>query len=354
LWRNPYADLHAKKQIFLAIPANLLLWGCETWALRQSQIDKLNVFWHRAIRKILGITTTEVIDDHITNERIRKIFHDIPDAETILNARTMTYLGKTVHSPDQHPPKLFMTAWVQNPRPKSGVLSTNKKAMVRSLNTLLPEETTETIVTKCKATGEKITTRRQNPDGKLSNWLHIAMDKQLWEWHIHKLTHPNSPLPPRPDPARPRRQQQNTNEEEPNSTNAQQNERQNNRRNNEESHHDNARRQQSQHRHNNTNNQQQNEQSRQNTSRNNIPEPSQNHTRTNYNVQNVGRTRTDSLLALGLDVNATNAEIKRRFQTLSLIYHPDKYNESIGITKTQATEHFQILNNAHDYLKETR
>ena len=80
LWRNPYVDLRAKKLIFLAIPANLLLWGCETWALRQSHIDRLNVFLHQSIRHILGIRMQDVIDDHISNEQIRKIFHDIPDA----------------------------------------------------------------------------------------------------------------------------------------------------------------------------------------------------------------------------------------------------------------------------------
>jgi hypothetical protein len=32
-WNNPYASLRAKQLIFLAIPANQLLWGCESWAL---------------------------------------------------------------------------------------------------------------------------------------------------------------------------------------------------------------------------------------------------------------------------------------------------------------------------------
>jgi hypothetical protein len=34
LWENPNADLKAKQQIFIAIPGNLLLWGCEPWALQ--------------------------------------------------------------------------------------------------------------------------------------------------------------------------------------------------------------------------------------------------------------------------------------------------------------------------------
>jgi len=220
-WKNPYADLKAKKQIFLAIPANLLLWGCETWALRQSHINKLNVFWHRAIRNILGIRMAEVIDDHVSNEQICKIFHDIPDAESILNARSMTFLGKLARAPDTHPPKLLMTAWVKNPRLKSGVLMTNKKAMVRSLNTLLPEKTIETITSKCKTTGDRITMQRPNPDGKLSNWYHIALDKKLWDWHTHKLYHPNSPPPPRPNPSNSSHQRptnSNDNSNDPNQT----------------------------------------------------------------------------------------------------------------------------------------
>jgi len=48
-WRNPYADTRAKHLIFLAIPINLLLWGCESWALRESLLNKLDVFLHRSI-----------------------------------------------------------------------------------------------------------------------------------------------------------------------------------------------------------------------------------------------------------------------------------------------------------------
>ena len=345
-WRNPYANLQAKKAIFLAIPANLLLWGCETWALRQSHIDKLNVFWHRAIRNILGIRMSEVIDDHISNEQIRKIFHDIPDAEAILNARSMNFLGKTARASNSHPPKLLITAWVKNPRPKSGVLATNKKAMVRSLNALLPEETRETTTHKCRTTGTTTTIERQNPDGNLKNWLHIALDKELWNWHIYKLTHPNSQLPPRPNPAR-TRERRNThddNEDNPNYQDHQ--ERQHNQDPNNNDSNDHGR--------NNTNNRRTHRnENRRNFRRENEmpPDPSRNHERSNYNIENVGRTRIDSIMALGLNHNATLSDIKHRFRTLSLIYHPDKYDESLGITKETATEHFQLLNNAYMFLR---
>jgi len=323
-WRNPYADLKAKKLIFLAIPANLLLWGCETWALRQSHID---------IRNILGIRIQEVIDDHITNERVRRIFHDIPDAEALLTARSMSFLGKTIRAPNTHTPKPFITAWIRNARPKSGVLTTNKKALVRSINTLLPEETLETITRKNRSTGESTTHQRHNPDGKISNWIHIALNKPLWEWHIYKISHPNSPLPPRPSNTPPR--QHNTNQTQA------------------EDNHDNR---------NNENNNQQDRERPQNNRRRTTapppppppPNPSHNHTRRDYNINNVGHTKTDSLKALGLKNNATDTEIKHQFRRLSLIYHPDKYSNALELTALEATAHFQLLNNAYQFLRQNR
>jgi len=331
-WRNPYADLRAKKLIFLAIPANLLLWGCETWALRQTHIDQLNVFWHRAIRNILGIRMSEVIDDHISNETIRKIFHDIPDAGTALTARAMTYLGKTARAPDSHPPKPFITAWIKNPRPKSGVLTTNKKALVRGINTLLPDETLETRTKRNANTGETTTYQIHNPDGKLSNWLPIALDKRLWEWHIHKLCHPNGPIPPRPTPT------QNTDDNPPHTEG--------------QTNHDDTRNN-NRHRRRRPRDQQRTPGSTPNRNHHSEPhpDPTQNHTRCDYDPTNVGRTRADSLRALGLNDNATDNEIKLQFRRLSLIYHPDKYSDTLGISEDEATAHFQILNNAYSYLR---
>jgi hypothetical protein len=326
-WRNPYADLRAKKLIFLAIPANLLLWGCETWALRQTHIDQLNVFWHKSIQTILGIRMQDVMDDHISNEQIRKIFHEIPDAFATLTARSMNYLGKIVRAPDSHPPKLLVTAWVQNPRPKSGVLMTNKKALVRGINSLLPNETTEEVTTRCKTTGVTTTTRRHNPNGKLSNWIHIALDKRVWEWHIHKLTHRNSPTPPFPQ-CNENQQHNQRRDDDQDSYSPPPRHRNNNHRRN-----DNR---------NNRSGQQQED---------TPPDPSRNHERQDYDTDNVGATKIDSLKALGLNQRATTSKIKHRFRRLSLIYHPDKYSDALPISKEQATAHFQLINNAYDFLR---
>lgn len=208
---------------------------------------------------------------------------------------------------------------------------TNKKALVRGINTLLPEETLERITTTCKTSGTTTTTERHNPNGKLSNWVEIALDKQMWGWHIHKLMHPNEPTPPRPNPERRQNTQQPNNDQDEDNNYHPPPPRHNNT--------DNRR-----HRHQNSNRSQ-------HTNNQEPPDPTRNHERQDYNVNNVGHNRNDSLKALGLNLQATTSEIKHRFRRLSLIYHPDKYTESLPISKEEATFHFQLINNAYDFLR---
>ena len=49
-WDDDHVDEYSKYMIFRATPCNLLLWGGESWALRQSLLDSLEAFLHRNIR----------------------------------------------------------------------------------------------------------------------------------------------------------------------------------------------------------------------------------------------------------------------------------------------------------------
>ena len=72
----------------------------------------------------------QVKEERITTERIRKIFMNIPSLEDTITARQLTYIGKIVRGPNDHPPNQLLTAWTNNPRPQGGVLTTNKKAII--------------------------------------------------------------------------------------------------------------------------------------------------------------------------------------------------------------------------------
>ena len=72
LWTNSSVDNNSKYLIFITIPINLLLWGYEIWALRKSLPKNLEVFLHRSIRRILGISMTEVKYQRTTNKIVRR------------------------------------------------------------------------------------------------------------------------------------------------------------------------------------------------------------------------------------------------------------------------------------------
>ena len=84
LWmRSNFFDFSSSKKIrekfhiHLAIPINLLLQGCESWALNQDLLHKLEVFHLQCIRRILNIKRCAVVDLKITNEQIRSKFNNI-------------------------------------------------------------------------------------------------------------------------------------------------------------------------------------------------------------------------------------------------------------------------------------
>jgi len=56
---------------------------------------------------------------------------------------------------------------------------------------------------------------------------------------------------------------------------------------------------------------------------------------------------------LGVDVNTSATEIKRKYRKLALKYHPDKYraeNHDDEKTREEAEEHFKHIQNAYDHL----
>jgi hypothetical protein len=115
IWDDVYMDMYTKYLFFLAIPVNLLLWGCETWALKAESTKKLDVFIHRAARRILHISMTQVQEERIRNSEVRKKFFDIPTAERMIAIRQLTYLGKIVRNRREgFLPQKLLTAWVDN------------------------------------------------------------------------------------------------------------------------------------------------------------------------------------------------------------------------------------------------
>jgi hypothetical protein len=60
LFTSRDVPLDIKLHMYHNIPVNTFLWGCETWDLCDSDTNRLNVFDHRSIGMIMGISIRKV------------------------------------------------------------------------------------------------------------------------------------------------------------------------------------------------------------------------------------------------------------------------------------------------------
>ena len=131
VWRNPHLDTYSKYLLFHAIPLNLLLWGCETWSLRQDLLRRLE-----DIRRILHISIIQVQEEHVRSDKVRRLFYDIPCIINMIAARQLGFLGKVVRSPHDTPARRMLTACCQHKRKCGCPYLHNKDVIVGNLRLL--------------------------------------------------------------------------------------------------------------------------------------------------------------------------------------------------------------------------
>jgi hypothetical protein len=338
-WYNQHVDTYSKYLIFRAIPMNLLLWGCEAWSLRQSLLDKLEVFLTRNVRKILRISMYQVQKERITNDQVRKRFYDIPCVKNMIAARLLSFIGKAVRDPHPlRPTKLMLTTCCNNSRKRGRPYTTNKDTIVTCL-VLLFERVPEVTIDQSQ--------------GSMIDWVKEVNNEKYWKLLIRCLLKSTEEIPTRPTDEGwnqiPRPQPQPAPCPMPE-----------------------RRRQRRQRASRRT---RRNQSSSSNPSsppgsppqrRQQAPPPPPpprqdrepppqraEHTEREWIAANVGKVRYDSLRILGLREGATKGEVKAAYRAMSRIYHPDKHNSGFtGKSDEEAVEFFQHLNNAHSYLRE--
>ena len=304
-FNNKHVDTYTKHLIFKAIPLNLLLWGCEAWTLREEHYVKLESFLQRSIRNILNITMTQVQEDHIKREQTREMFYGIADIRTMIAARQLSFIGKSVrNSTPNLPARLMITACCKHRRPSGRPQLHNKDTFVSNLVLLF----------------KRIEYVNIDAKGNLKDWIKYAQDSPIWKELIRCMLDPQRKLPDRP------------NWESRNSSNTGANS---------QSNPTGQRQEQSGPR-------------RERTGRRPPPRASRDEEPTNrqWNPEGVGRNLFDSFGVLGLGFDATEMEVKTAYRMLALRYHPDKNDPEItGMNRDQATAHFQLLNTANSYLR---
>ena len=67
-------DIPTKLIVLLndATVIDVLLWGCESWALTEELQRKLEVCHNKFLRKMVSITIYDIKDNHISNKQVRE------------------------------------------------------------------------------------------------------------------------------------------------------------------------------------------------------------------------------------------------------------------------------------------
>jgi len=142
VWHNPHLNVYNKYLLFRAIPMNLLLWGAETWSLRKLQLDKLEVFLHRSIWRILHISMTKVREQQLHNDKVRQMFYSIPCVGNMIATWQMDFVGKMIRGPPDRPSRNMITACCDHKRRVGRPQTTGKNFMVENLRLLFQDAPT--------------------------------------------------------------------------------------------------------------------------------------------------------------------------------------------------------------------
>ncbi|BDA51414.1 RNA-directed DNA polymerase from mobile element jockey [Coccomyxa sp. Obi] len=103
VWKDKNISVKIKVILYKVIVQSTLLYGCETWAVTNEDIRKLEVFQMRCLRRILGISLLERIPNAVTRAQC-----DIPEVANLIRYRRLRYLGHVARMGDTRLPLQFM------------------------------------------------------------------------------------------------------------------------------------------------------------------------------------------------------------------------------------------------------
>ena len=170
VFSNPYIPLPLKRALYTSLVVNLLLWGCENWALREESLRKLQTFHTKCCRAMIGVSMWEVAMYSVTNENVLK-YVGVPPMENIIHHRRLTWMGKIARMPFERFPRKFLAAWTVCPsgetysRPHGRRQKSTRDSFLDSLKQINLEST----------------------NGQLESWVPEAKEENEWKARCDKL-----------------------------------------------------------------------------------------------------------------------------------------------------------------------
>ena len=120
VFKDKNLTITTKRRVYQACVLSVLLYGSECWVPLRRHLRRLNAFHHRCIRTILGITSRQQWELHITSQMTREQWGDVETVTTKVAKRRLEWLGHVARMPDHRLPKRALFGWLPQPRPPGG------------------------------------------------------------------------------------------------------------------------------------------------------------------------------------------------------------------------------------------
>ena len=98
-------SLVTKRKVYQACVLSVLLYGSECWTLLKRHSRKLDVFHHRCIRIVLGVSSHVQWTSCITSDQLRQKWGDMETITMKIAKRRLQWLGHLARMPDSRVPK---------------------------------------------------------------------------------------------------------------------------------------------------------------------------------------------------------------------------------------------------------
>jgi sorting nexin-29 len=131
LWSSKEVSISTKSQVYHSAVRSVLLYGCESWALREEDLRRLETFESRKLRQLLGVSYRDKITNTtiLTRAKIKMTIR-----QTVYDRR-MKWLGHILRMNDARLPKRALLATPETGwrRPAGGAQLTWNRLCARDL-----------------------------------------------------------------------------------------------------------------------------------------------------------------------------------------------------------------------------
>jgi len=115
LLQNKSIPIILRKRTYDATVLNILLFGCESWALKKKDRNKLEACHHKFLRAMLNLSMMDVKELRITNEMVRNELNSYAIWQ-IMELRRAKWLQKLALMPKSRNPRKLFVSWIRTPR----------------------------------------------------------------------------------------------------------------------------------------------------------------------------------------------------------------------------------------------